>query len=882
MALESGSRLGPYEVVGLLGSGGMGEVYRARDPRLGREVAIKVLPEEVSDRKRLGRFEQEARAAGALNHPNVLAVYDIGTHDSAPYVVSELLKGQTLRVRLEGGALPVRRALDHALQIAHGLAAAHDKGIVHRDLKPDNIFVTEDGRVKILDFGLAKLTRSGPLGGGDDERSTMNATESGAVMGTVGYMSPEQVRGEAADPRSDIFSFGAVLYEMLSGLRAFRRPSAAETMNAILKEDPPALSGTGRATPPGLARIVERCLEKRAGERFRSAHDLALALEAVSSGVSEPVRPPTDDAPAPARRPLSYVWMALTAALAVALAAALLRDAGEEPPAPQVTRTLLPLPPGPRGLRGLAISPDGTLVAYSTNELYLRRLDRLEPTVVEGAAGAYNPFFSADSRWLGFVWDGIRTVPITGGAPTTITADGFSEAGASWSTEDMIVGASGVTKGGLLRVRADGGTPEALCEPDLDEGHYSYLWPQVLPGGGAVLLTVAHAEMDTWDEALIGVFRRDTGELRIVLEGGSRARYTATGHLVYMQGSSLLAIPFDLAGLRVTGTPVPVLEGVSDAGAFELSDDGTLLYAPGEVSRGGGRMLLVDRRGNTLQVLSEGRGDHQPRFSPDGERLAYATGDVTSDIRVLDLARGAETVVTTRWLNGSARWTPDGRYVVFGSNRSGEWNSHRRLADGSGEIEHLLATDHINHYMGAVDDLVLWHEESPKGTGWDLLLRSERDGSLVRPFAATPADEAFAELSPDQAWVAYVSTESGREEVYLRRFPEGAGKWSVSVGGGRQPRWNRNGREIFYLDLDLETVMAVDVRTDGDSPRLGTPRPLFKRPILFSWPYDEYDVAPDGQTFVIVERSEPTPPPDHLVLVQNFGEELKRLVLAGS
>jgi TolB-like protein/Tfp pilus assembly protein PilF len=288
MALEAGSRLGPYEVVGLLGSGGMGEVYRARDPRLEREVAIKVLPGEVADRTHLRRFEQEARAAGALNHPNVLAVHDVGTHQGAPYVVSEMLEGQTLKVRLAGGALPVRKALDHALEIAHGLAAAHDKGIVHRDLKPDNVFITEDGRVKILDFGLAKLTRPAPLVQEGDQRDATPSTESGVVLGTVGFMSPEQVRGEAVDHRSDIFSFGAVLYEMLSGVRAFRRDSAVETMNAILKEDPPELPETGRGISPGIARIVRRCLEKRAGDRFHSAHDLALALEAVSSGVSGP------------------------------------------------------------------------------------------------------------------------------------------------------------------------------------------------------------------------------------------------------------------------------------------------------------------------------------------------------------------------------------------------------------------------------------------------------------------------------------------------------------------------------------------------------------------------------------------------------------------
>jgi eukaryotic-like serine/threonine-protein kinase len=286
MALETGSRLGPYEIVGLLASGAMGEVYRARDPRLEREVAIKVLPEEVADPKHLRRFEQEARAAGALNHPNVLAVHDVGTHDGTPYVVSELLEGQTLRARLEGGALPVGKALDNAIQIAHGLAAAHDKGIVHRDLKPDNVFVTNDGRIKILDFGLAKLTRPTPLVQEGDQRTAAAATESGMVLGTVGFMSPEQVRGEAVDHRSDIFSFGAVLYEMLSGVRAFRRDSAVETMNAILKEDPPELPGTGRGISPGLARIVRRCLEKRAGDRFQSAHDLALALEAASSGLS--------------------------------------------------------------------------------------------------------------------------------------------------------------------------------------------------------------------------------------------------------------------------------------------------------------------------------------------------------------------------------------------------------------------------------------------------------------------------------------------------------------------------------------------------------------------------------------------------------------------
>jgi serine/threonine-protein kinase len=398
-----------------------------------------------------------------------------------------------------------------------------------------------------------------------------------------------------------------------------------------------------------------------------------------------------------------------------------------------------------------------------------------------------------------------------------------------------------------------------------------------------VLLTVGRAEMESWDEASIAVLQRSTGDLRIVLEGGSQAAYSSTGHLVYLRGSSLLAVPFDLSDLRVRGTPVPVIEGVNWEAGFGLSEDGTLVYAPGAATRPRSRMLLADRGGTELRQLAEGAEYHNPRFSPDGGRVAFTSGafmsGVTADIRVLDLARGTETAITSGWINGWPSWAPDGRYVQFQSMRSGEWNSHRRLADGSGDVEHLLATpDHLSRRVGEAAGVALWVETPGPdiSSGSDLMLRSPETGAPLRPFLATPAFEAWAELSPDRQWVAYNSDQSGRFEVYLRPFPEGTAQWLVSTGGGRHPRWSRGGREIVFLDGDR--VMAVDVRVAEGTPELGRPRLLFERPIAWKWGNPAYDVAPDGQSFVIAEPGEATPTADHLVLVQNFGEELKRRV----
>ena len=503
------------------------------------------------------------------------------------------------------------------------------------------------------------------------------------------------------------------------------------------------------------------------------------------------------------------------------------------------------------------------------------------PRPIQKSAPAASPFFSPDGRWLGFVTrTSGRKVPLSGGAPVVLWPRGRGgQGGACWLESGTIVFGARATWGGLVQLRGGEGALEELTQPDLARGHYVHRWPRPLPGGRAVLLTIGRAEMDSWDDAAIAVLEADAGKPRVVLDGGSQAAYSSTGHLVYVRGGALLAVPFDLAQRRVVGTPVAVVEGVNADAGFSLSENGSLLYAPAARPASDSRMLLVGRDGRDGRVLAKGGSYHQPRFSPDGRRVVFVTGGATPDIRVLDISRGTDTAITSRWVNAYTRWTPDGRHVLFGSVRSGWWNTHRRLADGSGPIEHLLETpDHISSLVGDASGIALWLETTGPdiGSGFDMMLRSAETGAPLRPFLATDSFEGMAELSPDGEWVVYQSDESGRFEVYLRPFPEGSGQWLVSNGGGTRPRWSRGGREIVYLDGDR--VMAVDLSLDRAAPGLGQPKELFRRTLDSMFGVPAFDVTPDGESFVIVEPGPRTARPDHLVLVQNFDDELARLM----
>ncbi|HLN93348.1 MAG TPA: protein kinase, partial [Thermoanaerobaculia bacterium] len=684
MSLAAGSRLGPYEIVTPIGAGGMGEVYRARDPRLGRDVAIKVLPASFSkDPERLRRFEQEARAAGVLNHPNIMAVYDIGTVEGSPYVVSELLEGETLRSRLGGGPLAPRRATEYAVQIAHGLSAAHEKGIVHRDLKPENLFVTKDGRVKILDFGLAKLTQP-DKGGPQTNFPTAAAsaeTEPGVVLGTLGYMSPEQVRGRPADARSDIFSFGAILYEMLSGKRAFHRDTAADTMSAILREDPPDLSSTNRLVSPALDRIIRHCLEKDPEARFHSAHDLAFQLQV----------PPTEDsatltAAAPARVRLRPVTMAMTAILlllAGTLAILLLRHPRGERAA-QIVRFSVPIPPGttyaPSEIsRGVSISPDGTRLVVEAiyngrRRLFLRPLDSDHFTELEGSLGASTHFWSPDSRFIAFFADGkLKKIPAAGGPAEELCPAPYNWVG-TWGRDGTILFSQiPPDEPGIFRVSDRGGEPVRVLGADPSDP-VALLWPQFLPDGRRFLVQALAANMTSRALWIASLGSRD---VHAITQLASRFEYAEPGYLIYVRDTALFAQPFDAKKAALSGEPTLLAENVHHFfgpgnASFSVSQAGVIAYQAAETPV---RLVWLDRRGRELGVLGQPAVVDFVRISPSGDRIAVDVDDNrfgTSDLWVFEAASGASTRLTSGQIDENAPvWTPDGARLLFRTDNQG-------------------------------------------------------------------------------------------------------------------------------------------------------------------------------------------------------------------
>jgi len=904
-----GGSIGPYQVLSLLGRGGMGEVYRARDTRLGREVAIKVLPAAYSqDPDRLRRFEQEARAAGMLNHPNILTIYHIGTHEGAPYIVSELLEGEELRAQLNRGALPVRRAIDYANQIACGLAAAHEKGIVHRDLKPENLFLTTDGRVKILDFGLAKLKPPKPRGGVDTEAATFAPpqTEPGVVMGTVGYMSPEQVQGQDADHRSDIFSLGVILYEMLAGRRAFEGTSAAAVMSAILRDEPAELAEINDKVPPQLERVVRRCLEKRAERRFQSAGDLGLALEALSgpSGSGEPQGnsgSATSLAAAQRKSRERLVWGAgglALGAVVVGIVFWLLVGRSTSPPTTShaVRRMTIKLPDSEPlasakfgalgiGRTAIALSPDGTLLVYAgerngKSQLYLRVLDQFDAKPIPGTENAYDPFFSPDGRQVGFfAGNKLKKVSLQGGEPVTL-CEVRNPYGASWGADDTIVFADseGVT---LSWIPASGGKPQvSLRSGDTPDSPPlgQFFYPEFLPGGKAVLFSLSRAVVNP-DSYHIGVVSLGTGKWHLLLEGCTNPRYAASGHIVFARGSGLLAAPFDLSRLEVTGPAVSLIEGVRveewGAAQYALSPDGTLIYASGGPAYIG-KLTWVDRRGVSSPLAAPAQSYGSVHLSPDGQRLAVLVRGATTDVWVYEFARGTFTRLTVEEDNDSPRWTHDGKRVAYLHTKGpGQYELVWKLADGSGG-EEVLASSKSGAMMVdsfSPDSKFLAYTEwgAEGGDVWVLPLEGERKPQL---WLKTKYNEWGSAFSRDSKYIAYLSDESGQYEVYVRPYAGSGGKWQVSRDGAEEVVWSRDGRELFYREG--QKWMSVAVRTQPEF-HAEAPRLMFEGPYL-NVSGVSYDVAPDGQHFIMIEEAVKQPPTTHLNVVLNWFEELKRRV----
>jgi len=907
MTVGMGAQLGPFEVLAPLGSGGMGEVYRARDSRLGREVAIKVFPAAFSaDEDRLRRFEQEARAAGMLNHPNILTIYDIGTHDGYPYIVAELLDGEELRVQMNRGPLPVRQALDYAQQITLGLAAAHEKGITHRDLKPENLYVTADGRVKILDFGLAKLKRQPVHGGVNSETPTAlvsPTTNPGTVIGTVGYMSPEQVLGEEADNRADIFAFGLILYEMLAGRPAFEGVSAVAVMSAILRDEPPELVESNDKIPPQLDRLVRRCLEKRPERRFHSAHDLGLALEVLSATSGSRLEAQSAalsgaaKTQAKARGPRlpnrkRLVLITITALLLLAALPFVIAYIQRAPLTTRAVRSFI-LPPEKSifnfvGLNAgpVTVSPDGRRLAFvasaseGRNLLWVRPLDALSAQQLAGTEGAFHPFWSPDSRFLGFFADGkLKKIDAAGGPPITLCEAPMGRGG-TWNLDGVIIFAPNNT-GALHRVSASGGASSEVTKLDEARGELSHRWPCFLPDGRHFLYLGRGSILSEGETAAICVASLDSQGSKLLLRANSNTAYTQ-GHLLYLREGALLAQPFDAKRLETTGDAFPIAEQIQHIpalgrGVFSVSENGVLAYQTGSAT-GNLQLTWFDRSGKPLGVLDDPAPNANPKLSPDGKRLAVVITDPQTghpDIWLYELARGIKTRFTFDPAGEREPiWSPDGSRIVFTSNRKGHFDLYQKSANGAGSEELLLESnfDKAPSSFSPNGRFLLYSAVDPKTKAdlWVLPLGGDRKPF---PFLQTEFTESFGQFSPDGRWIAYRSDESRGGEIYVAPFPGPGGQRQVSTAGGRQPRWRGNGKELFYLSPD-DKMMAAEVNGQGATLEVGAVRPLFEARQSVTGGF-LYDVTGDGQRFLInaaVEQKASSP----IILVQNWTVDSKR------
>jgi Tol biopolymer transport system component len=861
MPLTTGTKLGAYEILAPLGAGGMGEVYRARDAKLNRDIAIKILPAALaSDPAARARFEREAQAVAALSHPNILGIFDFGIEKDVPFAVMELLDGVTLREQLHDGAVAARKAIEYAQQIAAGLGAAHARGITHRDLKPENVFVTRDGRIKILDFGLAKIGPGADVSGPSMMATSPALTGAGTIVGTVGYMSPEQVRGRDVDHRSDVFSFGAILYELLSGQRAFTGDSAVETMNAILKEDPPELTRANAALPPALDRIVHRCLEKNPDERFHSARDVAFALDAISTTTSDTARPPLVTPGRVVRRG--------TAMLVAAAMLLLLGSAGgwllghrTEPSATDAAVTRFTVG-GPDGVRislfsRPAVSPDGRLVAFVGSEIggrdriWLRPLDKTTASAIAGTENATAPFWSPDGMSIAFYADGtLKKVRVAGG-PVEILCDalGGDRPGGTWSRSGTILFSTDTV--GLRLVSAGGGEPTVVTRLDASRGEASHASPQFLPDDRHFLYTVATSRSGP---GLAFVGSVDSTDRHQLSEVRSTISYAPGGHVVFIRQGSLMTQRFDARTLQLSGEPLSITDEMRNINASFGVGGNTLVYFPAVRSTA---LAWFDRAGKQIRSITTAGEYGWPALSPDGHRIAIDRVDSDTGTRAIWLVdeRGTNTRLTRDPTEESdVVWAPDGNHIAFGHD------------DGRAVYEMSLASTSSQRVLTQFDakgSQAYPTDWSSDGrfiayTGWgptmtaDVWLLPLATGAKPIPVAATKSQEGQARFSPDGRWIAYSSDESGRPEVYVQAMPPEQTRITISTSGGAQPMWRRDGKELFYLALD-NTVMAVPLRS-ATSIDAGAPVALFKARIdesNFMAVRNHYAVSSDGQRFLI-------------------------------
>ena len=906
MPLSPGDRLGPYEIVAPIGAGGMGEVYKARDTRLDRIVAIKVLSAALAtDREFRERFDREAKSISSLNHPNICTLYDVGHDQGHEFLVLEFLEGETLAARIAKGPLPLPEALKIAVEISSALDKAHRQGIVHRDLKPGNVMLTRAG-AKLLDFGLA--TKNAALAGvpaSELPTGVAPLTARGTILGTFQYMAPEQIEGEPADPRTDIFAFGAVLYETITGRKAFTGKSQVSLLGTILKEDPTPVSELQPMTPPALGRVIRTCLRKDRDDRFQSAHDLWLQLQWVEEGGS------AAGLPAPVvvhrKRRERSIWIAA----GVAFAAVAFGGAWWLKPAPPVTHVVTrfqyTLPEGQNftrpGRHDVAFSPDGARLAYVANQqLYLRAMDQLEAQPVRGTnEDPMEPVFSPDGQWLayftpvggagtnagGSAWV-LKKIAVAGGAPVTLGTLAAAPYGATWRNGTIAFGMNAGNVAGVQTVPDSGGAPQTIVTVDPKKERVMH--PQLLVDGTHLLFVSAPLVSTTVTEGQIVVQTLDGKDRRTLVNGGTDPRVLPAGQLVYIHDGTLLAVPFDNKRLTVTGGPVPILEGVVETrttgtGQFAISSEGTLAFRPGTAPAAPPSTLIwVDRQGHEQPISAKPRAYAYPRLSPDGAKIAVGSTDEENDIWVFDLAK--ETL--TRLTFGPAfeihpAWTLDNKDVLFSSNPSGNlatvpMDILRKAADGTGATEALTHGLEGGYPMGISPDgkSLVFRRPNPSFGLYVLPLEPKGDAH------ALIADPNFSvlngEISPDGRWIAYDSTESGRPEVYVRPFPAvDSGRWQISAEGGSMPLWARSGREIFFLNA-ANRMIAVSVPA-GPSFTYGKPEALFDFTPYFNAVSTGrmFDISPDGKRFLTAKPvgSGPAAARPSIVVVSHWFDEVK-------
>jgi len=887
--LTVGTKLGPYEIAAPLGAGGMGEVYRASDTKLKREVALKVLPELfANDAMRMARFEREAQVLASLNHPHIAHIHGLEESNGIRALVMELVEGHTLEERITHGPIPLEEALPVAKQIAEALEYAHEKGVIHRDLKPANIKLTPDGQVKVLDFGLAKALEgdAGEVNVSTSPTISAAATRAGVLLGTAAYMSPEQAKGKAVDRRADIWAFGCVLFEMLTGKPAFGGETITDTLAAVVRAEPEWTQLPGKI-PGGIRRLLQRCLLKDPKRRLQAIGEARIALEnyLASPGAEEKIVKESSG---------KLVFAAFGFGAAGIMSAILFGVLywSRAPEKPHIVRSYIKAMPNSSFVvtaqqGGFAISPDGVRLAYVAQNaegralLWVRPLDSLEAQALAGTEEASFPFWSPDGRYIGFFASGkLKKIEASGGPPLTL-CDAPNPRGGAWNQEGVILFAPNLNVP-LHRVSASGGTPIPVTSLDHPErGVTTHRWPQFLPDGRHFIY-VAGTPLTPRENPVnaIMVGSLDSKESKLLLHSHASAQYVS-GQILFLRQSTLMAQPFDAKRQELTGDAFPIADPVLESeltlySMFSAAENGLLAYMEG-TSSASRELLWLDRTGKKVGEVPGSDTYMSPRISPDGKKILYTVVGPWYEVWSYDMSLGVKTRLTFGTGSGrahlSAVWSPDGQRIAYMSIRAGKWGLYEKAADGSGNEEVLMEETQYIKYMNdwSPDGKYLSFQQTLQGVNeiWLLPLTGERKPI---PFLQSQFAANLSSFSPNGKWLAYCSTESGEQKVYVVPFPGPGGKWQVSPGGGCYARWRRDGKELFYLSPDNK-IMSAEVKTDGSSFAIGAAKPLFETRVYRST-FGGYDVTADGQGFIICY--EPGQPNVAITLVENWDADLKK------